>query len=132
MVAVMRPPITVIASGFCTSAPVPCAMAIGTKPNDGTIAVISTERKRSIAPPSIAASTSIPDRNRAWMLVIITRPLSTETPNSTMNPTAADTEQSCQLRRSANTPAETASGPTAKNASAQQQERREGEEQGST
>ncbi len=40
IVAVIKPPITTIAGGFCTSAPVPVAIAIGTKPNDGTMAVI--------------------------------------------------------------------------------------------
>lgn len=41
------PPITTIASGFCTSAPVPVARAIGTKPMAGTMPVISTDPERS-------------------------------------------------------------------------------------
>ena len=39
-VEVMSPPMTTVASGFCTSAPAPCAIAIGTKPSEATSAVI--------------------------------------------------------------------------------------------
>lgn len=42
------PPITTVASGRCTSAPVPVANAIGIKPSDATQAVINTGRKRRI------------------------------------------------------------------------------------
>jgi hypothetical protein len=42
----MSPPMTTVASGFWTSAPVPVAMAIGTKPREATSAVINTGRKR--------------------------------------------------------------------------------------
>ena len=50
------PPITTVARGRCTSAPVPIAIAIGTKPNEATKAVISTGRKRVNAPSWIATS----------------------------------------------------------------------------
>ena len=43
MVALMRPPMTTVAKGFWTSAPVPVAIAIGTKPNEATRAVITTD-----------------------------------------------------------------------------------------
>ena len=36
------PPMTTVASGRCTSAPVPVAIAMGTKPSEATKAVIST------------------------------------------------------------------------------------------
>jgi hypothetical protein len=41
---------TTVASGCCTSAPVPVAIAIGTKPKDATSAVMSTGRRRVSAP----------------------------------------------------------------------------------
>ena len=41
---------TTVAIGFCTSAPVPVAIAIGTKPSEATSAVIATGRSRSSAP----------------------------------------------------------------------------------
>ena len=41
---------TTVASGFCTSAPVPVAIAIGTNPSDATSAVITTGRNRVSAP----------------------------------------------------------------------------------
>lgn len=44
-VAVAKPPMTTVASGHCTSASVPVAITIGTKPSDATNAVISTGRK---------------------------------------------------------------------------------------
>ena len=40
MVDVRIPPMTTVASGRCTSAPGPVAMAIGTKPNEATSAVM--------------------------------------------------------------------------------------------
>jgi hypothetical protein len=49
----MIPPITTVASGRCTSAPAPVAIAIGTKPRDATSAVIKTDA---------AGSTHLPDR----------------------------------------------------------------------
>src|SRR5882757_9129038 len=52
-VALIRPPITTVAKGFCTSAPVPVASAIGTKPSEATSAVITTGRNRINAPFSI-------------------------------------------------------------------------------
>ena len=46
----MRPPITTVANGFCTSAPVPVARAMGMNPKEATSAVISTGRNRVTAP----------------------------------------------------------------------------------
>ena len=50
----MMPPMTTVASGRCTSAPVPTFSAIGTKPSDATSAVISTGRSRVSAPSRMA------------------------------------------------------------------------------
>lgn len=49
------PPMTTVASGLCTSEPVPVANAMGTNPRDATNAVISTGRKRAIEPLKIAS-----------------------------------------------------------------------------
>jgi hypothetical protein len=46
MVEVARPPITTLASGRCTSAPVEVEIAIGTKPKLATNAVIKTGLSR--------------------------------------------------------------------------------------
>ena len=86
------PPITTVASGRCTSAPVPVASAIGTKPSAATSAVISTGRRRVAQPSRIARSTGAPSA-RSWrMNDTITRPLSTATPESAMKPTPAEIE----------------------------------------
>ena len=49
-VAVIKPPITTVAKGFCTSAPAPPENAIGRKPKAATLAVIKTGRKRILVP----------------------------------------------------------------------------------
>ncbi len=59
--AEINPPITTVASGFCSSAPVPVASAIGTKPSEATSAVMATGRNRVIAPSWIAWSGKRPD-----------------------------------------------------------------------
>ena len=38
------PPMTTVASGRCTSAPAPVAIAMGTKPSEATSAVINTAK----------------------------------------------------------------------------------------
>jgi len=50
MLDVITPPMTTVASGRCTSAPAPTEMAIGRKPRASVVAVISTGRRRSMAP----------------------------------------------------------------------------------
>ena len=45
-IALMTPPMTTVASGRCTSAPMPVLNAIGTKPRLATSVVISTGRSR--------------------------------------------------------------------------------------
>ena len=50
---------TTVARGFWTSAPVPVASAIGTKPSEATSAVMTTGRKRVSAPIDTLCSTVI-------------------------------------------------------------------------
>ncbi len=103
-VEVIRPPITTVASGRCTSAPVPVASAIGMKPRLATRAVIKTGRTRSIAPPMMAPSMSSPSSSCLRIALIITSPLRTATPESAMNPTDAVMEKGIPRIAKANTP----------------------------
>jgi hypothetical protein len=84
-VAVRSPPITTVASGLCTSAPVPVASAMGTKPSEATRAVMTTGRKRVSAPSWIAVFGSVPSSISLRICVSITRPLRTATPDNAMN-----------------------------------------------
>ena len=58
-VAVINPPITTVANGFCTSAPAPLLNAIGKKPSEATAAVISTGRKRIFVPSNTLCNTFV-------------------------------------------------------------------------
>ncbi len=90
-VDVTMPPMTTVASGRCTSAPVPCDSAIGRNPMAATSAVISTGFRRSAAPAMVASRMPRPSRSRsARMAASMTTPLSTATPKSAMNPIDAD------------------------------------------
>src|SRR5574340_1056623 len=61
------PPMTTVAKGRWTSAPVPAAIAIGTKPSDATSAVIMTGRSRVSDPCAIASSSDAPAL-RKWLI----------------------------------------------------------------
>ena len=50
VVEVIKPPITTVANGRCTSAPELLEIAMGMNPNAPQDAVIKTGRNRSIAP----------------------------------------------------------------------------------
>ena len=63
-VAVIKPPMTTVASGLCTSAPVPVPIAIGTNPSEATRAVIRTGLTRSMAPSMIALLAGSPSSKR--------------------------------------------------------------------
>ena len=63
-VAVVNPPITTVANGFCTSAPAPDAKAIGTKPSTATKAVVSNALGRLTAPSSEARADPTPSAVR--------------------------------------------------------------------
>ena len=91
-------------------APVPVARAIGTKPRDATRAVISTGRRRVMAPSHTAWSRLRPSCNRLRMKEIITRPLSTATPDRAMKPTAAEIDSGIPRSHRASTPPVRAKG----------------------
>src|SRR5690554_7705537 len=92
-VAVNNPPITTVASGFCTSAPAPVAIAIGMKPTMTTSAVVRTARRRLAAPAAAASIGKSPALRRSRIACISTKPLSVATPDTAIKPTAADTEK---------------------------------------
>lgn len=83
---------TTVASGRCTSDPMPALSAIGTNPNDATSAVIKTGRKRVSAPSKMLSSSPPPSSSSRLIKVTITRPFKTAIPESAINPTAAEIE----------------------------------------
>ena len=95
---------TTVASGRCTSAPVPVARAIGTKPRAATKAVIATGRSRVRAPSRTASGIAVPSSTSARMWFSSTKPFRTATPESAMNPTAAETEKGISRSHRAATP----------------------------
>src|ERR671934_2563975 len=102
--ALTTPPITTVASGRCTSAPTPVLNAIGTNPRLATSAVISTGRSRTSADSSTASARPSP-RSRSWrMNVTSTMLFSTDTPDTAMNPTAAEIENGIPRSHNATTP----------------------------
>ena len=86
------PPMTTVASGRCTSEPMPVFRAIGTKPSEATSAVIRTGRSRVRAPSIIPSLTLMPWKMRSRKNATMTSPLRTAIPDSAMNPTAAEIE----------------------------------------
>src|SRR5690606_2283757 len=92
-VAVISPPITTVASGFWTSAPAPGARAMGMKPTMATSAVVRTARMRLAAPWIAALGGGSPPSSRSRIACIRTRPFRVATPETAMNPTAAETEK---------------------------------------
>ncbi len=111
------PPITTVASGRCTSAPVPVAIAMGTKPSEATRAVISTGRSRVSAPSVTASGTLAPCSRKVLIQEIMTRPLSTATPDSAMKPTAAEMDSGMSRSHSARMPPVSANGMPVKTTS---------------
>ena len=114
----IRPPITTVARGFCTSAPVPVARAMGTKPSEATSAVMRTGRSRVRHPRRIAASRGKPSRRNWLMNETMTSPLSTATPERAMNPTAAEIEKGRSRTQRATIPPVSPSGTQVKTSSA--------------
>jgi hypothetical protein len=110
----MMPPITTVASGRCTSAPVLTAKAIGTNPKEATNAVISTGRKRVNAPCRTASSRDKPSVYSFLIKVIMTRPLSTATPERAIKPTPAEIERGIFRSQSATIPPVKAKGTPVK------------------
>ncbi len=104
-VAVINPPITTVANGFCTSAPEPVDNAIGKKPNEATVAVINTGRNLTEVPFRIIAFMSvIPSFFSRLNSLINTMPFNTATPNSAIKPTPAEMLNGIPLNHKANTP----------------------------
>ena len=84
------PPMTTVASGRCTSAPMPVLIAIGRKPRLATSAVMITGRSRRMAAVRTASSTGTPS-SRSWRMVdTSTMSPRTATPDSATNPTPAE------------------------------------------
>ena len=84
------PPITTVASGLCTSAPVPVFSAIGINPRLATSAVINTGRNRTKAPSRIDFVRS-PVSSQSWRIKeSMTSPFRTATPESAIKPTPAE------------------------------------------
>ena len=104
------PPMTTVASGRCTSLPMPVLNAIGTNPKAVTSAVINTGLSRVNAPCRIAASSDVPRPCNSLMNVTITNPLSTAIPDSAMKPTAAEIEKGIPRIHRDNTPPVKANG----------------------
>ena len=106
----MMPPITTVASGRCTSAPVPTLRAIGTNPRLATSAVINTGRSLVSAPCLMDSSMLSPRSRNCRMNDSITTPLRTAIPDNAMKPTPAEIDSGIPRRSSANTPPVSASG----------------------
>ena len=104
-VAVSKPPITTVANGFCTSAPAPCESAIGKNPNDATVAVINTGRKRILVPSFMRWIMSVIPSFSNWLKVpISTIPFKTATPNNAIKPIPAEMLKGISRMSKANTP----------------------------
>ena len=86
----MSPQTITVASGRCTSDPIPVAIDAGNNPKAATVAVINTGRNLSFAPNCTAVRKS----NfflKSLMCDIIITPFCMATPKSAINPTAEDT-----------------------------------------
>ena len=110
-VAENSPPMTTVASGRCTSAPAELLMAMGRKPSMAAVAVSRMGRRRSRVPVMMRSRRSAtPSACNVLKRLISTRPLSTATPKSTMNPTPADMLNGMPRRANARMPPMVASG----------------------
>jgi len=76
-------------AAVATSAPAPVAIAIGRSLADATSAVTRTGRSRVSAPSRVASTRGTPSRRSRSIKVMMTRPLSTATPDSAMKPMPA-------------------------------------------
>src|SRR5262249_41184320 len=92
----------------------PVLVAIGTKPTLATRAVISTVRKHVRHAFSTAADAGSPSLSRLPRNETRIMPLSTDTPDSVMKPTAAETEIGISRTHSVSTPPTQANGTLAK------------------
>ena len=82
----IRPPTTVMPSGWRSSAPAPAPIAIGSAPSNAQVVVIMMGRKRSRAASTIACSAVAPWERRSiakstiMMAFFLTMPISMTTP----------------------------------------------------
>ncbi len=114
-VAVKSPPITTVANGRCTSAPAEPETAIGRKPNMAANAVSKIGLTRSEVPLRIRLFKLVtPFAFKSLKRLISTKPFSTATPKSTMNPTPAEMEKGIPLTTNANIPPMVAKGTATK------------------
>jgi hypothetical protein len=89
-VAVINPPITTIASGFCVSDPIPLDIAAGNNPIAAISAVITTGLILEATPASIAKSIGF----FSFIFFLNTdtsiTPFCTQIPNNAIKPTPAE------------------------------------------
>ena len=91
-VAKIKPPITTVAKGLCTSAPSPVLKAIGKNPNEATKAVIKTGLNL-VFPPFITISINGVSSLAclSWLnSAMSTIPFRTATPNNAIKPIPAE------------------------------------------
>ena len=101
----IKPPITTVASGFCTSAPALVEMAIGRNPKEATKAVITTGLSLISVPFKTMANISVkPSFFNLLNSPINTMPFNTATPNKAINPIPAEILKGISLNKSANMP----------------------------
>ena len=111
IVAVIKPPITTVANGRCTSAPADDEIAIGKKPKAAAAAVKITGRNLSVVPLKINSSiSSIPLFFNSLKCSINTIPLSTAIPKSAIKPTPAEILKGKSRNHKNNTPPTAESG----------------------
>ena len=89
-VDVIKPPITTVAKGRWTSAPILVATAIGKNPKLATRAVIKTGRRRSMAPCRTASRVGSPSVSSLWIWLTNTTPFKTAIPKRATQPTTAE------------------------------------------
>lgn len=107
----IMPPITTVASGRCTSEPVPVASAMGINPKEATSAVIKTGRNLANDPVNVASCKPICCCCRNFVInEIMTKPFNTATPDNAMKPTPAEMDNGIPRIHNAKTPPVNASG----------------------
>ena len=108
--ALKTPPMTTVAKGRWTSAPIPVLKAIGRNPRLATSAVINTGRRRVIAASSTACSSGVPRRRNWRMYETNSMSSSTATPDRATKPTAAEIEKGMSRIQRARIPPTQANG----------------------
>ena len=105
MVDIIKPPITTVAKGFCTSPPAPVLMAMGIKPKAGTKAVINTALNFDlVACITIRIESCHPSAFNLLNSETNKMPFKTATPNKAINPTPADILNGISLAHKAKIP----------------------------